>query len=241
MIETYGAEEAITRLLAFVSGHTEKLKSRSVLCGAEGYITYIIKATKEFTHLGYIWGILKKLVNENITSNIRGMKMFKSKDGAVFDILEEQSQDFEEVLFNDRFYGQNYTLEKATSSLPETVDSDYRGNTSNGNKPSNGFNSNSSNGRSSSSGNRNRDREKRKDIFVGNLTFDTTENELKELLSKNGVSGEFEIRIAVDKDTGNSKGFGFVSVYDDELFENVIKCNGKKLNNRVLRINSANK
>ena len=239
MIETYGAEEAISRLLAYVSGHTEKLKSRSLLCGAEGYITYIIKATKEFTHLGYIWGILKKIVNEKINSNIRGMKQVKSKDGAVFDILEEHSQEFEELLFNDRYYGQNYTLEKATSSLPETIDSDFRGNTSNVNKPSNGFTSNSSNGRNTSSSNRNR--ENRKDIFVGNLTFDTTENELKEVLTKNGISGEYEVRIAIDKDTGNSKGFGFISVYDDELFDKVLKCNGKKMNNRALRINSANK
>jgi hypothetical protein len=35
----------------------------------KGYITYLI-ATKEFLHLGYIWGILKKLVNEKITSGI---------------------------------------------------------------------------------------------------------------------------------------------------------------------------
>lgn len=220
--------------MAFASGHTEKLKSRSVLCGAEGYITYIIKATREFTHLGYIWGILKKLCKDKITAGIRGMKQFKTKDGAVFDVLEEDSQEFEEVLYNDRFYGQNYTLEKATSNLPETVEQDYKAH-------SNGVSITSqTNGRSHSANHR-RDRDKRKDIFVGNLNFDTTENDLKDFFSKNDVKGDFEVRIAVDKGDGTSKGFGFVSVYDDALFDKVIKCNGKKFKDRVLRINSANK
>jgi RNA recognition motif-containing protein len=112
--------------------------------------------------------------------------------------------------------------------------SNTNGNTSNG--VSNGF----SNGRSNNTFTR-RDREKEKIYLSGNLTFDTTESDVKEFLSKNDISGDLEVRIAVDKDTGNSKGFGFVSVYDDQLFDKVLKCNGKKLNNRVLRINSANK
>ena len=175
------------------------------------------------------------------------MKQFKKKDGAAFDIQEEHSKEFEEVLYNDRFYGQNYTLEKATSTLPELVDSDYRGPTTNGHSSSNNnFNSSSnnsrgntnSNGRSSSSFGK---RENRKDLFVGNLSFETTDNDLKSFLSKNEVSGDYEVRIAMDKETGSSKGFGFVSVYDDTLFEQVLKCNGRKMNDRVLRINNANK
>ena len=131
MIETYGAEESIARLLAFISGHTEKLKQSSVLCGAEGFITYIIKPTKEFNNLGYVWGIIKKCVSEKITSGIRGMKLFKSKEGAVFDVQEVYSKEFEEILHNDKFYGQNYTLEKATSNLPELIEPDYKGSSSN--------------------------------------------------------------------------------------------------------------
>lgn len=246
MIETYGAEQAIARLLAFVSGHTEKLKQRSVLCGAEGYITYLIKATREFNHLGYVWGILKKCVSEKITAGIRGMKQFKSKDGAVFDVQEEQSKEFEEILFNDRFYGQNYTLEKATSTLPETMESDYRGPPTNGHSSSNGhFNSSTSNsnGNTSSNGRTTSSlgsRDQRLDIFVGNLSFDTTDNDVRSFLTKNEIGGQYEVRIALDKETGKSKGFGFVSVYDNALFEQILKCNGRKMKDRILRINNAN-
>jgi ATP-dependent RNA helicase DDX21 len=247
LVATYGAEEAVSRLLAIVSGHTEKLKSRSVLCGAEGYITYLVKTTKEFTHLGYIWGILKKLSADKITSQIRGMKQFKNKMGAVFDILEEHSSEFEEVLFNDRFYGHNYTLEKATSTLPELVE-DYKAgngtmnggshNTRNGNGHNGHWNSANGHSRDSS---KKRDRANRKDIFVGNLSFDTTKEDIENLLVKNDIKGDAEVRIAVDNDTGKSKGFGFVSVYEEDLFNKVLQLNGKKVRDRVLRINSANK
>jgi len=43
LIEEFGAENAIARLLAYVSGYTQKMKSRSLLCGAEGWVTYSIK------------------------------------------------------------------------------------------------------------------------------------------------------------------------------------------------------
>jgi len=244
-----GAEEAVARLLALVSGHTEKLKSRSVLCGAEGYITYIVKTTKEFNNLGYIWGIMKKLLNEKITTNFRGMKQFKTKDGAVFDILEEHCSEFEECIYNDRYYGHNYTIEKATSNIPETIDPDYRGreNASTSNhhhSSSNGHSNGHRNGHSSRSAdhfNKRRDRANRKDIFVGNLSFETTKDDILNLLSKNDIKGDVEVRIAQDNTTGNSKGFGFISVYDDDLFDKVLKLQDKKVHDRILRINAANK
>jgi len=254
LVELYGGEEAVARLLALVSGHTEKLKSRSILCGSEGYITYLIKTTKEFTHLGYIWGIMKKLLNEKITTNFRGMKQFKAKDGAVFDVLEEQSVEFEECVYNDRFYGHNYTLEKAKGTLPETVEPDYKGrettfgnnNHSNGHSHSNGHRS--SNGHSNGNGNshsrdhsKRRDRKDRKDVFVGNISFETTKEDILGLMTKNGVQGDVEVRIAQDNVSGQSKGFGFISVYEDELLEKVLKLNGMRLKDRVLRINNANK
>ena len=224
MIETYGAEESIARLLAFISGHTEKLKQRSVLCGAEGFITYIIKPTKEFNNLGYVWGIIKKCVSEKITSGIRGMKLFKSKEGAVFDVQEVYSKEFEEILHNDKFYGQNYTLEKATSNLPELIEPDYKGSSSNFANSSSSSNATNVQLNASSNGKRSNSfgkRDNRKDIFVGNLSFETTDNDLKSYLSKNEVTGDYDVRIATDKETGKSKGFGFVSVYYSRNFQRV--------------------
>jgi len=179
-IKLYGAEESIARLLAYVSGHTEKLKSRSVLCGAEGFITYIIKTNIEFNSLGFIWGIIKKLVNDKIHSGIKGMKQFKSKNGAVFDIVEDHSQEFEEIMFNDKYYGSRFTLEKATNSnLPELIEPDYSKGLIVSNK-GNSFSS-YSNGNNSFKA---RNRAKRLDAFFGNLPFNVDENEIKDFLSK---------------------------------------------------------
>jgi RNA recognition motif-containing protein len=52
----------------------------------------------------------------------------------------------------------------------------------------------------------------KKKLFVGNLPFETTEGELKELF---GQTGSVEaVRIVTDRDTGRSKGFGFVEMQD---------------------------
>jgi len=150
------------------------------LCGAEGFITYIIKTNIEFNSLGFIWGIIKKLVNDKIHSGIKGMKQFKSKNGAVFDIVEDHSQEFEEIMFNDKYYGSRFTLEKATNSnLPELIEPDYSKGLIVSNK-GNSFSS-YSNGNNSFKA---RNRAKRLDAFFGNLPFNVDENEIKDFLSK---------------------------------------------------------
>jgi len=61
LIQEVGAVEALSRALAHISGYTEKMKQRSLLCSMEGYITYIVKSNSEFRNLGYIWSFLKNL------------------------------------------------------------------------------------------------------------------------------------------------------------------------------------
>jgi len=231
-IKLYGAEESVARLLAYVSGHTEKLKSRSVLCGAEGFITYIIKTNIEFNHLGFIWGIIKKLLNDKIHSGIKGMKQFKSKNGAVFDIVEDHSTEFEEIMFNDKYYGSRFTLEKATNSnLPELIEPDYSNMVA---SKGNSFSSNGNNGFKT------RNRAKRLDIFFGNIPFNIDENEIKNFLTKNDIQFDGEIRIPKDEESGKNKGFAFVSVYDQPSFDKILKLDKIKLKDRELKINNAN-
>ena len=55
LIEEFGSENTVARLLAYSSGYTDKMKSRSLLCGAEGWITYSIKFNNKFQHAGYVW------------------------------------------------------------------------------------------------------------------------------------------------------------------------------------------
>jgi len=76
----------------------------------------------------------------------------------------------------------------------------------------------------------------RKKLYVGNLSFETTEIELKELFTQSGLVET--VRIITDRDTGRSKGFGFVEMQEggDEA---IAEMNGKKFNGRALTVNEA--
>ena len=88
----------MARLLAYVSGHTKQMKSRSLLCGAEGYITYAINWKNKFQHVGYAWGFFKKLLKDEMKSKIRGLRCFSSLDDCIFDFPEENKEIFKEIL-----------------------------------------------------------------------------------------------------------------------------------------------
>ncbi len=76
----------------------------------------------------------------------------------------------------------------------------------------------------------------RKKLYVGNLSFETTEIELKELFTQSGLVET--VRIITDRDTGRSKGFGFVEMQEggDEA---IAEMNGKNFNGRALTVNEA--
>ncbi len=76
-----------------------------------------------------------------------------------------------------------------------------------------------------------------KKIYVGNLSFDSTEDGLRQLF---GEHGDVEsVTIVMDRETGRSKGFGFVEM-DDESADNAIsELDGKDLGGRALRVNQA--
>jgi len=76
----------------------------------------------------------------------------------------------------------------------------------------------------------------KKKLYVGNLSFETTENDLKELFRQ---AGSVEtVRIITDRSTGRSKGFGFVEMQDggDKA---IAEMNGKDFNGRALTVNEA--
>jgi len=75
-------------------------------------------------------------------------------------------------------------------------------------------------------------------LFVGNLSFDTTENELRELFQKSGQVVSCEI--VLDKFSGRSRGFGFVQMAtEDEATRAIEDCNGARLGGRQLTVNEA--
>jgi cold-inducible RNA-binding protein len=77
-----------------------------------------------------------------------------------------------------------------------------------------------------------------KNIFVGNLDFNTSEDELRNLF---GAHGQVDrVSIMTDRDTGRSRGFGFVEMASNEDGEKAIAAlNGSQLGGRTLNVNEA--
>lgn len=76
-----------------------------------------------------------------------------------------------------------------------------------------------------------------KKIYVGNLPFQTTETDLTDLFSTFGAVET--VSIITDRDTGRSKGFGFVTMNDDHAEKAISELNGKEHNGRALTVNEA--
>jgi len=75
-------------------------------------------------------------------------------------------------------------------------------------------------------------------IFVGNLAFTTTEQDLRQLFASYGTVDT--IRIMTDRETGRSRGFGFVEMPDSHAAESAIDAlNGTSLGGRSLTVNEA--
>ncbi|MGE4265959.1 MAG: RNA recognition motif domain-containing protein [Deferribacterales bacterium] len=75
-------------------------------------------------------------------------------------------------------------------------------------------------------------------IYVGNLSYGTTEDDLVSLFS--GVGAVDSARIISDRETGRSKGFGFVEMSDNNEGKAAIeKFNGTELGNRNITVNEA--
>ena len=76
-----------------------------------------------------------------------------------------------------------------------------------------------------------------KKIYVGNLSFRTTEEELAGLFEK--VGAVESVSIITDRDTGRSKGFGFISMSDEDAEKAIEAFNGKDFAGRPLTVNEA--
>jgi len=74
-------------------------------------------------------------------------------------------------------------------------------------------------------------------LYVGNLSFDVTENDLRDMLSKHGPVNE--INVIMDKMTGRARGFAFVTMNTPEGNAAVLALNGKEWNGRALTVNEA--
>ena len=75
-------------------------------------------------------------------------------------------------------------------------------------------------------------------IFVGNLSFEATEEELRGLFAEHGEV--IKVNIVTDRDTGRPRGFGFVEMADENSGRTAIeKVNGREVGGRTLTVNEA--
>ena len=76
------------------------------------------------------------------------------------------------------------------------------------------------------------------DIYVGNLSYDTTDADLQGLFEQHGQVSS--VRVVTDRETGRSKGFGFVEMPDRAEAQKAIDAiNGVDFQNRPLRVNES--
>ena len=75
-------------------------------------------------------------------------------------------------------------------------------------------------------------------LYVGNLSYNTTEITLRDAFGQVGTVAD--AKIVMDRDTGRPRGFGFVEMGTDEEAQNAIQqLNGRELDGRAINVNEA--
>ena len=77
-----------------------------------------------------------------------------------------------------------------------------------------------------------------RNLFIGNLSFQTTESDLTALFQPYGEIAR--VQVMTDRDTGRSRGFAFVEMTNDEdAAKAITELNGKEVDGRALNVNEA--
>ncbi len=76
-----------------------------------------------------------------------------------------------------------------------------------------------------------------KKIYVGNLPFSATEDEVSQLFGQHGTV--HSVALINDRETGRPRGFGFIEVDDDALQNMISALDGHEMDGRALRVNEA--
>ncbi len=74
-------------------------------------------------------------------------------------------------------------------------------------------------------------------LFVGNLPWSVADADLEEMFSAHGEVQS--ARVITDRDTGRSRGFGFVEMEADDVAAVISATNGREINGRPIRVNEA--
>ena len=74
-------------------------------------------------------------------------------------------------------------------------------------------------------------------LYVGNFPWNTTEDELRDYFSSFGEV--HSVAIVVDRDTGRSRGFGFLEMDSEAAAEAIARADGQELGGRTIRVSEA--
>ncbi len=74
-------------------------------------------------------------------------------------------------------------------------------------------------------------------LYVGNLPWSTKAEDLQDVFSRHGEV--ISTRVITDRETGRSRGFGFVEVIDKDVESMIAALNGTELEGRVITVNEA--
>lgn len=76
-----------------------------------------------------------------------------------------------------------------------------------------------------------------KKLYVGNLSYNVTDDQLAEIFSEFGTVES--AKVITDRDSGRSKGFGFVELDDDGAKAAMAELDGKEIDGRALKVSEA--
>ena len=75
-------------------------------------------------------------------------------------------------------------------------------------------------------------------LYVGNLPYETTEDDLKQLFSEYGNVSD--VKVIIDRETNRSKGFGFVTMENESDNDSAIQnLDGREVSGRAIKVNPA--
>ena len=74
-------------------------------------------------------------------------------------------------------------------------------------------------------------------IYVGSLAYETTADELQDFFAKYGEIAE--VKLILDRETGRSRGFAFITYADQQGAQAALDANGQDLGGKTLRVNMA--
>jgi RNA recognition motif-containing protein len=74
-------------------------------------------------------------------------------------------------------------------------------------------------------------------LFIGNLSWNTTDADLQEFVAAN--ADVLDAKVITDRDTGRSRGFGFVTIESESVQDVIRALDGQQLDGRAVRVNEA--